>query len=79
MHDPRCPDREHLTSFALDRLLAGETENTAPLHAHLAACAHCRERLAAFVAEQRVYMRDELVRARVSALMAALSALRARL
>lgn len=79
MHDPRCPDREHLTSFALDRLLAGETENIAPLRAHLEACARCRQRLAAVVAEQRAYMRDELVRARVSALMAALSAMRARL
>lgn len=66
------PDTAHPSQLGLDRLLAGETEGTAALRAHLDTCARCQQRYQALRAEQRAHMTEARVAARVDALVAAL-------
>jgi predicted anti-sigma-YlaC factor YlaD len=80
MHDNLDPTaRDHLTPFTLDRLLARETLGTASAYAHLDRCAHCQERYAACMAEQRACLADDAVHERVETLVTALDHARASL
>lgn len=67
-------ETEHLGQLGFARLLAGETQGTDALRAHLDACERCQARYQALAAEQRALMTDAHVNARVDALMAALEA-----
>lgn len=77
MHDNLDPTaHDHLSPFTIDRLLARETLGTAAAYAHLDRCAHCQERFAACVAEQRARLGDDAVHERVDALVTALGGAR---
>ena len=68
----RTSDTDHPSQLGLDRLLAGETQGTEDLRAHLDTCARCQERYQALRAEQRAHMTEARVAARVDALANAL-------
>ena len=77
MHDNLDPTAHHLTPFIIDRLLARETLGMASAYAHLDQCAQCQERYATGLAEQRACLGDDVVHARVDALVSALGNARA--